>query len=69
MLVPHEISLGWVYLPPLVLAVLFGIVAAWVFTRWLNRTGLSRYFWRPQIAFLGFIATFASLFALLVLAP
>jgi hypothetical protein len=68
-LVPHEISLGWVYLPPLAVAVVFGIVAAWAFTRWLNRTRLSRYFWRPQIAFLGFIAAFGSLFALLVLPP
>ena len=69
MLVPHEISLGWVYLPPLAISVLFGIGAAWVFTRWLNRTQLSRYFWHPQFAFLGFIAAFGSLFALLVLAP
>ena len=69
MLVPHEVSLGWVYLPPLALAVLFGIVGAWVVSRLLNRSGLSRYFWRPQVAFLGLIAICGSLFALFILAP
>lgn len=66
---PHEISLGWVYLPPLLIALVFGILAAWLIGEVLNRTGLSRYFWRPQIAFLAFVVIAASLFALFIMAP
>jgi len=66
---PHEISFGWVYFPPLFFSILFGIVAAWIVTGLLNRTGLSRYFWHPPLAFLSFILIFGSLFGLFVLAP
>jgi hypothetical protein len=66
---PHEISLGWIYLPPLLFAIVFGILVAWIVSELLNRTGLSRFFWRPPIAFLAFLAIAASLFALFIMAP
>jgi len=67
--VPHEVSFGWVYLPPFFFALLFGALSAWVLAGWLNRTRLSRYFWRPPIAFLAFVGIFGALFALFVMAP
>ncbi len=66
---PHEISFGWVYFPPLFFAILFGVLAAWALAGWLNRTNLSRYFWRPPIAFLAFVLIFGALFALFIIAP
>jgi len=66
---PHEISFGWVYFPPLLFALVFGILVAWFVSGLLNRSGLSRYFWRPPIAFLGFIVIAASLFSLFIMAP
>ena len=27
--VPHEISFGWIYFPPLFFAILFGVLTAW----------------------------------------
>ena len=65
---PHEISFGWIYFPPLLFAILFGIVFAWIASGLLNRSGLNRYFWRPSIAFLAFIVIAASLFSLFILA-
>jgi len=67
--VPHEISFGWVYFPPLAFVILFGIAAAWIIAVVLNRTGLSRYFWRPPIAFLGFVLIMSALFGLFILTP
>ena len=66
---PHEISFGWVYFPPLLFSILFGVVAAWILAGVLNRTQLSRFFWRPPIAFLAFVLIFGSLFALFITAP
>lgn len=67
--VPHEISFGWVYLPPMLVVILFGIIAAWIIATVLNRTGLNRYFWRPPIAFFGLALIMGSLFGLFVLFP
>jgi hypothetical protein len=67
--VPHEISFGWVYVPPLLLDLLFGFLSAWVLAGWLNRTRLSRYFWNPPVAFLALVGIFGTLFALFVISP
>ncbi len=67
--IPHEISFGWVYCPPLALVILFGIVSAWIISAILNRAGFSRYFWRPPLAFLGFVLIMSALFGLFILFP
>ncbi|MCX6924627.1 MAG: DUF1656 domain-containing protein [Verrucomicrobia bacterium] len=67
--VPHEVSFDWVYFPPLLFSILFGVLAAWGLAVWLNRTRLSRYFWQPPIAFLAFVLIFSAIFALFIMAP
>jgi hypothetical protein len=67
--VPSEISLDWVYLPPFMITVVLGFVASYALTRLLNATGLSRYFWRPEIGFLAFWVMLASLIGLFFLPP
>ena len=52
-LIPHEFALGGVYLPPLLIAALFGVVAAVVTAQLLNRYRLSRYFFYPPLMFVG----------------
>jgi hypothetical protein len=66
---PSEISLDWVYLPPFMITVVLGFVASYALTRLLNATGLSRYFWRPEIGFLAFWVMLASLIGLFFLPP
>ena len=47
--IPHEFAIGGVYMPPLLVAAMFGTIAAMVTARLLNRYRLSRYFFYPPI--------------------
>ena len=67
--IPSEVSLVWVYLPPFLVTVVLGYLAAYGVTRLLNATGLNRYFWRPEIGFLAFWVMLTSLIGLFVLPP
>ncbi len=42
--IPHEFAIGGVYMPPQLVAAFFGMLAAMVTARLLNRHRLSRYF-------------------------
>jgi hypothetical protein len=48
--VPAEVQVLDVYLPPLFVAILAGLLCTVVVTGYLNRTGLSRFFWHPPLA-------------------
>ncbi len=50
--IPHEFTIGGVYLPPLLIAALFGALAALVTARLLNRYRLSNYFFYSPLVFL-----------------
>jgi hypothetical protein len=56
---PHEFSIGGVYLPPLLVAACFGVFAAIVTARLLNRYRLSRYFFYPPLVFLSLMVIYA----------
>ena len=47
---PSEVQILGVYLPPLFVALLAGLLCAILVTKWLNQTGLSRFFWNPPLA-------------------
>jgi len=68
-IVPHEISLSWLYIPPVLLVVALGSLLAVLLTRVLNRTGLSRFFWHPPLAAIAFAAIFSAIIGLFLLAP
>jgi hypothetical protein len=67
--IPVEISYGGVYLPPLFFVVLFGVISAYFISVILNRTGLSRYFWHPPLAFVALTLLMISLIGLIFLSP
>ena len=50
--IPHEFAIGGVYLPPLLVAAFFGLLAAIATGRLLNRYRLSRYFFYPPLVIL-----------------
>jgi hypothetical protein len=50
-LIPHEIAIGEVFMPPLLVAGTLGVIAAVVTTQLLNRYRLSRYFYYPPLVF------------------
>lgn len=47
--IPHELAIGGVYIPPMLVAAICGVLAALVTARVLNRTRLSRFFFYPPL--------------------
>jgi hypothetical protein len=64
---PHEIALGGVYLPPLLIAATVGIVAAFAAARLLNRFRISRFFFYPPAVFLALTVIFTVSFGTYVI--
>jgi hypothetical protein len=58
---PQEFTIGGVYLPPLLVAALFGVLAALVTARLLNRYRLSNYFFYPPLVFLALMVIYTLL--------
>ena len=58
---PHEFAIGGVYLPPLLVASLFGVIATLVTAQLLNRYRLSRYFFYPPLVFLALMVIYTLL--------
>lgn len=67
--IPSELPVGGMYVPPALLLGLLGLAAAWVVTKILNRTRLSRFFWNPPLAFLAIWALMSAVIGLFLLAP
>lgn len=66
---PSELSISGLLLPPVLVVALFGLVAAWIAGKILNRTRLSRFFWNPPLAFLAIWALMSAIVGLFFLAP
>jgi hypothetical protein len=49
--IPRELAIGEVYLPPLLIASVLGMMAALVTARLLNHYQLSKYFFHPPLVF------------------
>jgi len=48
---PHEFAIGGVFMPPLLVAGFFGVLAAALTAMLLNRYRLSKYFFYPPLVF------------------
>ena len=59
--IPHEFSIGGVFMPPLLIASLLGTIAAMVTARLLNRYRLSKYFFYPPLVFLALMVIYTVL--------
>ena len=59
--IPHEFTLGGVYLPPLLIAALLGVLAAALTAMLLNRYRLSRYFFYPPLVFVALAVIYTGL--------
>jgi hypothetical protein len=53
-----EIAIAEVYLPPLLIASLLGLVAASLTAAWMNRRRLGRYFANPSLVYLSMIVIY-----------
>ena len=59
--IPHEFSIGEVYMPPLLVAAFLGLIAAMLTARLLNRYRLTRYFFYPPLVFLSLVAIYTTI--------
>ena len=59
--IPHEIAIGEVFMPPLLVAGLLGLLAAAVTANLLNRYQLSRFFFSPPLVFLALLIIYTVL--------
>jgi hypothetical protein len=59
---PHEFVIGEVYMPPMLIAAILGMIAAVTTARLLNRYRLSRYFFYPPLVFVALAVIFTVLF-------
>ncbi len=47
-----EIAIGGIYFPPILFAILLGIVLAGIVAKLLNRFNLTRFIWHPPLFFI-----------------
>ena len=59
---PHEFVIGEIYMPPMLIAAILGMIAAVATARLLNRYRLSRYFFYPPLVFVALAVIFTVLF-------
>ena len=58
---PHEISLGGIFMPPLFVAAVLGVLAAVLTGRAFNRYKLSLYFYYPPLVFVALVVIYTVL--------
>ena len=66
-LFPHELYVGEVFFPPILLDALLGLAAATLTARLLNRFRLSRYFYRPPLVLIALAVIYTGLFSIFLL--
>jgi len=65
--IPHEFAIAEVYMPPLLVAAFWGLIAAIVTARLLNRYRLARYFFYPPLVFIAFTIIYTVLIGTFVI--
>lgn len=61
--IPKEVAIGGVYLPPLFVAGVLGVMATTATVYLLNRYRLSRYLYAPPLVFLALAVIYTGLIA------
>ena len=64
---PHEFAFGGVYMPPMLVAAVLGVLATVVTARLLNRYRLSRYFFYPPAILLSMVIIYTVLIGTFVI--
>lgn len=59
--IPMEIAIGGIYFPPVMFAIILGVVLAELTGRLLNRLDLTRFIWHPPLFFVALAVIFTHL--------
>ncbi len=65
-LVPHELYVGEVFFPPMLLDAALGLLAATITARLSNRFRVSRYFHSPPLVLIALTVIYTGLFSILL---
>ena len=63
-LIPHELRVGEVFFPPMLLDAALGLVAATITARLSNRFRVSRYFYYPPLVLIALTVIYTGLFSI-----
>jgi len=63
-LIPHEVHLGEVFFPPMLVDAALGLVAAALTALLLNRFRVSRYFYYPPLVLIALAVLYTGLFSI-----
>ena len=66
-LIPHELRVGEVFFPPMLLDATLGLAAASLTAQFLNRFRLSRYFYYPPLVLIALAVIYNGLFSIFLL--
>ena len=66
-LVPHELYVGEVFFPPMLVDAALGLLAATITARLLNRFRLSRYFYQPPLVLIALTVIYTGLFSIFLI--
>jgi hypothetical protein len=66
-LIPHELYVGEVFFPPMLLNAALGLVAATITARLSNRFRVSRYFYQPSLALIALTVIYTGLFSIFLI--
>jgi len=67
--VPSEVQILGVYFPPLLVAIVAGLLCAMVLAKLLNLTRFSRFFWHPPLAYAALWLLATALIGLFIITP
>jgi len=65
--VPVEFNIGGVYMPPLLVASILGVLTAMFIVRLLNKYRLSKYFFYPPLVFVAMSVIFAVFYGAIII--
>ena len=66
-LVPHELYVGEVFFPPMLLDAALGLLAATITARLSNRFRVSRYIYHPSLGLIALTVIYTGLFSIFLI--
>lgn len=67
MFVPHEFNIGEIFITPLLVAAILGVIAAYITARILNKYRLSKHFFYPPLVMVAMMVIYTVLFGMIII--
>ena len=65
--IPMEVSISGIYFPPIMFAILLGVLLAGVVAKLLNRFNLTRFIWHPPLFFIALAVVCTRIVGILII--